>query len=91
MLDHYMALFARGTGRDIELHSTERVTLSIYRCGQSLTAFQLEAAMSTQNAIGRQVARAIAPYDVLLTPALVRDVAKSGEIDPHAADVDMRA
>ncbi|MGE3773663.1 MAG: amidase family protein [Gammaproteobacteria bacterium] len=66
------------------------MTLSIYRTGQSLTAFELEAAMSTQNAISRQVARAIAPYDVLLTPALVRDVAKIGELDQNAADVDMR-
>ncbi|MGE3771626.1 MAG: amidase, partial [Gammaproteobacteria bacterium] len=73
-LGHYMALFARRTGRDIGPQTTERVTLSIYRYGQSLTAFELEAAMSTQNAISRQVARAIAPYDVLLTPALVRDV-----------------
>lgn len=90
-LGHYMNLFAQRTGRDIEPHTTERVTLSIYRYGESLTAFQLEAAMSTQNAISRQVARAIAPYDVLLTPALARDVARIGELDQNAEGVDMRA
>ena len=90
-LGHYMEKFAGNTGRRIGPDNTEAVTLAIYQYGQSLSAFDLEHAMSQQNAITRQVARTIRDYDVLLTPGLARDVAKVGEIDQNAPNVDMAA
>ena len=45
----------------------------------------------SDSAITRQVAAAIAGYDVLLTPALARDVARVGELDQNASRVDMLA
>ena len=88
-LGHYMNLFARQTGRSIGPGNTEAVTLAIYKYGQSLTAFDLEQAMADQNAISRRVATTIKPYDVLLSPALARDVSKLGELDQNANDLDM--
>jgi len=90
-LGHYMNLFARSTGRTIGPDNTEAVTLEVYRYGSSLTAFELEQAMSQQNAITRQVADTIADYDILLTPALARDVARLGELDQNARQIDMLA
>ncbi|MBI4695310.1 MAG: amidase [Gammaproteobacteria bacterium] len=90
-LGYYMELFARQTGRAIGPETTERVTLAIYRYGQSLTAFDLERAMASQNAISRRVAARMRGFDVLLTPALARDVARLGELDQNAPDVDMAA
>jgi amidase len=90
-LGYYMDLFAARTGRPIGPETTERVTLEIYRYGQSLTAFELEAAMARQNEITRRVAHTIRDCDVLLTPGLARDVAKVGELDQNAAGVDMAA
>jgi len=89
-LGHYMHLFARETGRDIGPETTEAVTLEIYRYGASLKAFEMEAAMSTQNAITRQAVAAMQPYDVVLTPALARDIARIGELDQNAKNLDMR-
>lgn len=88
-LGYYMDLFARRTGRTIGPDNTEAVTLDIYRWGQSIKAFDLEAAMARQNAITRRVAASIRPYDVLLTPGLARDVAKVGELDQNAKNLDM--
>lgn len=88
-LGHYMNLFARETGRHIGEDTTEAVTLAIYRYGQSLSAFDLEAAMSTQNALTREVAAATADYDLLLSPGLAREIARIGELDQNAPDLDM--
>jgi amidase len=68
----------------------ERVTLSIYEYGRTLTAFQLEEAMAWQNAITRNVCAAMRGVDVVLTPGLARDVARQGEIDQDAPGVDVR-
>lgn len=88
-LGHYMNHFARTCGRSIGADTTEAVSLEIYRYAQSLTAFDLEEAMSLQNGISRRVLAAIDGYDVLLTPALARDVSKVGELDQNARGVDM--
>ncbi|MBI2803201.1 MAG: amidase [Gammaproteobacteria bacterium] len=88
-LGHYMNLFARSTGRVIGPHNTEAVTLEIYKYGQSLKAFELEEAMSQQNAIARQVSSIIRDYDVLLTPGMAGDVSKLGKLDQNAKNVDM--
>ena len=88
-LGYFMDRFAQGTGRRIGPDTTEAVTLAVYKYGQSLTAFDLEAAMAQQNRISRQVASQIRDYDVLLTPALARDVAKLGELDQNAENLDM--
>ena len=88
-LGHYKNLFARSTGRTIGPDNTEAVTLEIYHYGQSLTAFDLEEAMSHQNAITRQVCTAIRDYDVLLTPGMAGDVSKLGKLDQNAKNVDM--
>lgn len=90
-LGYFMDMFSHATGRPIGPDNTEAVTLAVYRYGQSLKAFELEAAMAQQNAIARRVASQIRGYDVLLTPALARDVAKIGELDQNAPNVDMPA
>ena len=89
-LGHYMHLFARSSGRVIGQDNTEAVTLEIYRYGASLKAFEMEAAMSTQNAITHQTIAAMNGYDIVLTSAMARDVAKIGELDQNASKVDMR-
>ena len=90
-LGYYMELFANSTGRKIGPDTSEKVTLAVYEYGKSLRAFQLEEAMSQQNAITRNVCTAMKGYDVVLTPAISRDVAKQGEMDQDAAKVDMPA
>ncbi|WP_428417907.1 amidase [Methylibium sp.] len=89
-LGHTMDVFARSTDREIGPDNTEAVTLNVYKFGQSLTAFDLEEAMSQQNVVCRQVASAMRGYDVLLTPGIARDVAKLGELDQNAANLDMQ-
>jgi amidase len=89
-LGYYMEHFAAATGRTIGLETMERVTLSIYEYGRTLTAFQLEEAMAWQNAITRNVCAAMRGVDVVLTPGLARDVARQGEIDQDAPGVDVR-
>jgi amidase len=84
-----MNLFANSTGRTIGPDNTEAVTLAIYKFGQSLKALEMEQAMSQQNGITRRVLHTIRDYDVLLTPGLVRDVAKLGEFDQNAKDLDI--
>ena len=84
-----MNLFARHTGRAIGPDNTERVTLEVYRYGQSLKAFEMEAAMSQQNQITRQVIGKTRDYDVLLTPGMAREIAKLGELDQNAKNLDM--
>ena len=88
-LGYFMEQFAQNTGRSIGPDNTEAVTLNIYRYSQSLKAVQLEEAMILQNAVSRKVAPVMRKYDVLLTPGLVRDVAKLGELDQNAKGVDM--
>lgn len=88
-LGHTMNLFAHRTGRRIGPDTTEAVTLAVHRYGEALSAFDLDAAMSTQNALTRRVAAATAPYDVLLSPGLAREVARIGELDQNAPDLDM--
>ena len=89
-LGYYMEHYAKRSGRAIGPGMNERVTLAVYAYGQSLTAFQLEQAMSWQNAITRQVCAQMRGFDVLLTPGLARDVARQGEIDQDAPGVDVR-
>ncbi len=88
-LGYFMELFAKETGRKIGPDTAEAVTLAVYEYGKSLRAFQLEEAMSQQNAITRSVCTAMRGYDVVLTPGLGRDVAKLGELDQNASNLDM--
>ncbi|MGE0861132.1 MAG: amidase [Gammaproteobacteria bacterium] len=90
-LAHYMQRCARALSRTIDASNTEAVTLAIYRYALGLNALDLEEAMAVQNAITRHAVAAMAGYDVLLTPALARDVARIGELDQNASGVDMRA
>lgn len=88
-LGYYMEEFAKATGRKIGPDTAERVTLAVYEYGKSLRAFQLEEAMAQQNAITRSVCTAMRGYDVVLTPGLGRDVARLGELDQNAPNLDM--
>ena len=88
-LGYYMEQFARITGRKIGPDTAERVTLAVYEYGKSLKAFQIEEAMAQQNAITRGVCSAMRGYDVVLTPGLGRDVARLGELDQNAPNLDM--
>ena len=88
-LGYTMERFAAATGRTISTENTEAVTLAIYEFGRSLSAFDMEDAMATQNTISRQVAAQIGEFDVLLSPALARDVARIGELDQNAGNVGM--
>jgi len=90
-LSYFMDQFARITGRKVGPKTCEAVTLEVYRFGQSLKAVEMEQAMAEQNQISRVVGRVMRDYDVLLTPALARDVARLGELDQNADGVDMRA
>jgi len=85
-----MDRYAVATGRAIGEATVEAVTLSIYEYGRSLTAFQLEEAMSHQNTITRRACEAMRGFDVMLTPGLSRDVAKVGEFDQDASGVDVQ-
>lgn len=88
-LGYYMEQFAARTGRTIGPKTTEAVTLEVYRYGKSLKALQMEEAMGMQNIISRAVGAVMRDYDVLLSPVLCRDVAKLGELDQNAKDLDM--
>ncbi|TDU32687.1 amidase [Panacagrimonas perspica] len=90
-LGSVMDQFALHTGRKIGPDTTEAVTLSIYEFGRSLTAFQLDQAMSQQNLISRAVCTAMKDVDVVLTPGICRDVAKLGEFNQNAPGVDVYA
>jgi len=84
-----MQHYARNTGREIGPDTVEAVTRSIYEFGCSLSAFQLDEAMATQNLITRLVCKAMAPYDVVISPATCRDIARIGEFDQDASGVDV--
>ena len=90
-LGYYMETFAKSTGRKIGPDTSEKVTLAVYEYGKSLRAFQLEEAMAHQNLITRNVCAAMKDYDLVLTPGISRDVARLGELDQDAANVDMPA
>ncbi len=88
-LGYFMEQFAAITGRKIGPKTTEAVTLEIYRFAKSLKALEMEWAMSAQNAASRAVGAVMRDVDVLLTPGLGRDVAKLGELNQNAPDLDM--
>jgi len=88
-LGYFMDEFAAATGRKIGPKTCEAVTLEVYRFAQSLKALEMEKAMIQQNAVSRAVGAVMRKYDVLLTPGLARDVAKLGELDQNAKDLDM--
>ena len=88
-LGYFMEAFAAATGRKIGPKTCEAVTLEVYRFAQSLKAMEMEKAMGQQNAICRHVGAVMRDYDVLLTPGLARDVAKLGELDQNAKDLDI--
>ncbi len=90
-LGYFMEQFAAITGRKIGPKTVEAVTLEVYRYAKTLSALQLEEAMSWQNVVSRQVGAVMRKYDVLLTPGLARDVAKLGELDQNAKGVDVSA
>ena len=87
-LGFFMEQFAQITGRKINSRTVERVTLEVYRYAKTVTAIQMEGAMAVQNAVSRVVGAAMRHYDVLLTPGLGRDVARLGELDQNAPDLD---
>jgi amidase len=88
-LSYYMDLFAQATGRKIGPDTAEAVTLEVYKYGHSLKGIQLEEAMTAQNRVTRLACTATRGYDVVLTPGLGRDVAKLGELDQNAPNLDM--
>lgn len=89
-LGYFMEQFAAITGRKIGPKTVEAVTLEVYRYAQSLKAMQMEEAMAWQNGVSRQIGQVMSRYDVLLTPGLVRDVAKLGELNQNAKGVDVQ-
>ena len=88
-LGYFMDKFAAATGRKIGPKTCEAVTLEVYRFAQSLKALEMEKAMGQQNAVCRHVGGVMRNVDVLLTPGLTRDVAKLGELDQNAKDLDI--
>ncbi len=88
-LGYFMDEFAAATGRKIGPKTCEAVTLEVYRFAHSLKALEMEKAMIQQNAVSRAVGAVMRKYDVLLTPGLARDVARLGELDQNAKDLDM--
>jgi amidase len=88
-LGHFMDVFAHMTGRKIGPKTVEAVTLETYRYGKALRAFELEWAMGVQNTVSRAFGALMRRYDVLLTPGLGRDVAKLGELDQNAKNLDL--
>lgn len=87
-LSYFMEQFATLTGRKIGPKTTEAVTLEVYRYGKAMKALEMEWAMGAQNAVSRVVGGIMRQYDVLLTPGLGRDVAKLGELDQNASNLD---
>ncbi len=88
-LSYFMDGFAKATGRKIGPDTAEAVTLEVYKYGHMLKGVELEEAMAMQNRVTRQACGATRGYDVVLTPGLGRDVAKLGELDQNAANLDM--
>ncbi|MEM7468321.1 MAG: amidase family protein, partial [Pseudomonadota bacterium] len=87
-LGYYMEAFSRITKRKISAKTVEAVTLKVYRHAKKIKAIEMEAAMATQNKVSRHVGEVMKDYDVLLTPGLARDVAKLGEFNQDARNVD---
>lgn len=88
-LGYFMERFAELTGRRIGPKTCEAVTLEVYKYAKSLKALEMEWAMGAQNAVSRTVGAVMRKFDVLLTPGLGRDVAKLGELDQNAKNLDM--
>ena len=87
-LGYFMEAFARMTNRKISSKTVEAVTLKVYRYAKKVSAIEMEAAMSAQNQVSRHVGEIMKKYDVLLTPGLGRDVAKLGEFNQDAKNLD---
>jgi len=88
-LGYFMERFAEQTGRKIGPRTVEAVTLEVYRYAKTLKALEMEWAMGVQNAVSREFGAIMRDYDVLLTPGLGRDVAKLGELDQNAKNLDI--
>ncbi|MDN5938043.1 MAG: amidase [Salinisphaera sp.] len=89
-LGYFMEQFSQGSGRAIGPETVEAVTLATYEYGRTLKAFELEDAMAKQNQITRSVCTAMDGFDVMLTPGLARDVARLGELDQDAPNLDVQ-
>ena len=83
-LGYYITQFEQMTGKKAGLDNLEAMTLEFYKYGCELKAMDMEWAMSAQNTVCRAVGQVMEKYDVLLSPMLVRDVAKLGEHDQDA-------
>lgn len=87
-LGYYMEAFSGMTKRKISSKTVEAVTLKVYRYAKKLGAIDMEWSMGIQNQVSRHVGDIMRDYDVLLTPGLSRDVAKLGELDQNAKNLD---
>ena len=87
-LGYYMEAFSRMNKRKISSKTVEAVTLKVYRYAKKLKAIEMEAAMGIQNQVSRHVGEIMEKFDVLLTPGLNRDVAKLGEFNQDAKNLD---
>ncbi|MGR8946964.1 MAG: amidase [Gammaproteobacteria bacterium] len=87
-LGFYMEAFSRMTKRKISSRTVEAVTLKVYRYAKKLTGIEMEAAMGVQNRVSRHVGEVMKRYDVLLSPGLGRDVARLGEFNQDAKNLD---
>jgi len=90
-LGYYMEAFAGMTKRKISSKTVEAVTLKVYRYAKKLGAIEMEWSMGVQNQLSRHVGSIMRDYDVLLTPGLSRDVAKLGELNQNAKNLDAMA
>lgn len=90
-LGYYMEAFAGMSKRKISSKTVEAVTLKVYRYAKKLGAIEMEWSMGVQNRVSRHVGEIMRDYDLLLTPGLSRDVAKLGELNQDAKNLDALA
>ncbi len=71
-------------------HNMERVTIKLYEHGKSLTAVELQEALSRNNAMCRKMGAFMQNYDIFLTPTLARLPLHLGELNQDEPGVDAR-
>ena len=83
-----MALdYAAMTGRPTSLDDVEISSRAVIEHGRGLSAVDLIQAVNRMHRIGREVARFMVDYDVMLTPTLASPPIPLGILAPHNADL----
>jgi amidase len=77
---------ARARGRELAEGDVEPLTWAMYENARANTTLDYLAAMARLEAVAREIVRALAPFDVLLTPALAARPVKTGEIHGRGPD-----